>query len=86
VTAAICTCGRGAYGEVVCSSCGGLVITIRDSASPIVIPTDTKVASMVVVAPGGKEILRVPAGVTPAELHEQGFPDVAAALEKGWRP
>jgi hypothetical protein len=47
------------------------------------IPPSVSVAAMVVLAPGGEEILRVPAGVTPTELYEQGFPDVAAALEKG---
>lgn len=30
---------------------------------------------------GGRELLRVPSGVTAEELRAAGFPDVAAALE-----
>jgi hypothetical protein len=50
------------------------------------IPTATLAKSCAMHVVGGnppRELLRVPKGVTPADLRAQGFPDVAAALERG---
>jgi hypothetical protein len=43
--------------------------------------TITRASALLAMGPGGKELLRVPAGVTPAELRAFGFNDVADRME-----
>jgi hypothetical protein len=82
----ICNCGVGGEYSSLCPRCGGLVITIgggpQNAPSPIVAThgTITRICALQAVA-GGKELLRVPAGVTPAELRAHGFNDVADRME-----
>ena len=55
----------------ICASCGEPVPTGGVASN----------GDTVQLVPGGRELIRVPAGVTAAELRAAGFPDVAAVLE-----
>jgi hypothetical protein len=57
---------------------GGSIIQMCPSRQR---PPFPPVEALVMVAQAGKELFRVPAGVTPDELRAWGFYDVAAHLE-----
>jgi hypothetical protein len=75
---------RPRYHGLCCDTCGAMG-PCDCSASEPVIRGPLKPACALQLIAGGRELMRVMNGVTPADLRAQGFPDVAAALERGSR-